>query len=132
MKKLCKQCEKEFNTIPAKIKVGKGKYCSRSCYAKAITMRPEDRKPKCDVYRDYRNRVRFGGNRFKAFERDNHQCQHCGTKDKLQIHHIDGRGYKTVGIKEANNSLENLLTLCPYCHIKVTNKERAKYRSLKI
>jgi len=28
----CLTCSKEFKTIPAKIKAGKGKYCSRKCY----------------------------------------------------------------------------------------------------
>lgn len=28
----CKQCDKEFSTYPSKIKVGKGKFCSKECY----------------------------------------------------------------------------------------------------
>lgn len=31
----CEQCGKPFTTIPAKLKVGKGKYCSCDCYYKA-------------------------------------------------------------------------------------------------
>lgn len=30
--KNCLICNKEFKTIPAKIKVGRGKYCSKQCY----------------------------------------------------------------------------------------------------
>ena len=31
----CNNCHKEFKTIPAKVKIGKGKYCTRSCYLEA-------------------------------------------------------------------------------------------------
>lgn len=32
MKVFCENCKKEFNTIPSRIKIGKGKYCSVICY----------------------------------------------------------------------------------------------------
>ena len=35
MKVKCKLCGKQFNTCPAKIKDGRGKYCSRKCRDKA-------------------------------------------------------------------------------------------------
>ncbi len=41
-------------------------------------------------------------------ERDSHRCVDCGTKDKLQIHHVD--------FNATNNKLDNLLTLCVKCH----------------
>lgn len=60
----------------------------------------------------------FGGNRDAALERDNYTCQHCGSKENLQVHHIDGNG--TTSPKEhRNHVLENLLTLCRGCHTRV-------------
>jgi 5-methylcytosine-specific restriction endonuclease McrA len=65
----------------------------------------------------------FGGNRKPALERDQYTCQHCGSKDDLHVHHIDGNGVTTP--KESrNNALENLLTLCRGCHTKVHHEER--------
>ena len=60
----------------------------------------------------------FGGNRDAALERDNYTCQHCGSKDDLQVHHIDGKG-TTTPKEHRNHVLENLLTLCRGCHTRV-------------
>ena len=60
----------------------------------------------------------FGGNRDAALKRDNHTCQHCGSKDDLHVHHKDGNG--VTNTKETrNNALDNLLTLCCGCHTRV-------------
>ena len=40
--------------------------------------------------------------------RDKHQCQRCGAKANLQVHHVDGN--------KLHNKLENLITLCGRCH----------------
>jgi len=69
-----------------------------------------------------KDRRRFGGNKQKALERDNFECQKCGMNQEQSIilfgqglvaHHIDGQGY---GKKIQNNSLDNLQTLCFRCH----------------
>ena len=60
----------------------------------------------------------FGGNRKAALERDNYTCQHCGSKDDLHVHHIDGNG-TTTPKEHRNNVLENLQTLCRGCHTRV-------------
>jgi len=64
----------------------------------------------------------FGGNRQKALERDNFECQECGMSQEehfilfnkgLNVDHIDGKGrYSEV----KNNELSNLKTLCFRCH----------------
>ena len=46
--------------------------------------------------------------REKILERDNHECQICGQKTYLNLHHFNGN--------RKNNSYWNLLTLCPACH----------------
>lgn len=45
--------------------------------------------------------------RFKALLRDNHTCRKCGSKNKLQVHHIQGAHKHT---------LDKLITLCEPCH----------------
>jgi hypothetical protein len=49
--------------------------------------------------------------RLLALERDRHQCQVCGAKDNIIIHHKNN--IKT------DNKLDNLITLCQKCHFKI-------------
>lgn len=44
--------------------------------------------------------------------RDEYKCQHCEKEGKLHIHHI------IPFMISFNNSLNNLITLCPSCHSK--------------
>ncbi len=83
--------------------------------------------------RKSKNKVYFGGNRDKAFERDNWSCQECGMTNEqhliifkkiITIHHISG--------DKKDSSLNNLVTLCLRCHVKkdrrriVKEKEKEK------
>jgi 5-methylcytosine-specific restriction endonuclease McrA len=47
----------------------------------------------------------------QVLERDGWRCQKCGTLENLQVHH------KIKRSQQGNDGLENLLTLCAYCHI---------------
>ncbi len=50
--------------------------------------------------------------KYECFSRDNYTCQHCGSKKRLECHHIipvSNRG---------SNELSNLITLCHACHSK--------------
>jgi len=49
-------------------------------------------------------------------ELDNRECVICDSKDKLQVHHING-------VKK-DNAMINLVTLCYTCHLKVGNTDR--------
>ena len=54
--------------------------------------------------------------RLNAFRNKQHKCAVCGwdeDQDILEVHHIDEN--------RKNNSLENLIILCPICHRKLTN-----------
>jgi len=63
-------------------------------------------------YGNFRNRV-VGGS-----------CEICGSKGKLDIHHIDGNGRNLVDKGEfSNNNRANLRTLCRSCHMKVHRRE---------
>ena len=58
-----------------------------------------------------RSRYQFGGLLEAVLERDNHQCRICSSKEpRVEVHHIRGRV----------NTMENLITLCVYCHKAVT------------
>ena len=64
-----------------------------------------------------KDKKRFDGNNKAALERDNHQCRVCQSKDKLLVHHLDESENRKK--MNANNNLENLITLCRSCHLKV-------------
>ncbi len=79
------------------------------------------------------NRNHFGGNREKAIQRDNETCQKCGItrvehykkyNRDITVDHIDRMG-RGVSIKEKNNALNNLMTLCISCHMKKDGRENA-------
>lgn len=50
----------------------------------------------------------------KILKRDNFTCKLCGSKTKLEVHHI--------GCDKHNNTNYNLITLCKQRHTKVTFK----------
>jgi len=54
--------------------------------------------------------------RKQALERDNYKCCECGSKQNLIVHHI-----VPYHISH-DNGLDNLITLCRTCHIKVHNE----------
>ena len=49
--------------------------------------------------------------RQKVLWRDRYTCQHCGSEDKLQAHHIRKR------LKGGTNRVSNGATLCEQCHV---------------
>jgi len=53
-----------------------------------------------------------------VLERDNHTCQNCGSKEKVEVHHICP---KKKSNKDSNHKLNNLITLCKSCHFKSHN-----------
>jgi 5-methylcytosine-specific restriction endonuclease McrA len=46
-----------------------------------------------------------------VLERDGWRCRKCGSLENLQIHH------KIKRSQQGNDSLDNLVTLCAYCHM---------------
>lgn len=79
-----------------------------------LAKQPEEKLRK---YRQHAaDNYHFGGNRQAALERDDHECQCCGTEEDLHVHHIDGTGQLPPG--ERNDALDNLETLCRSCHTK--------------
>ena len=136
IKTKCLQCGKEFEVYPRFIKAGKGKFCSISCATtyrnindnptKRESVRRKISENHADVsgnknpmygksgknapgYIDGRNS--FSGEIYvrilKASGRKE-ECEICGRKEKLHVHHKDGDHF--------NNELKNLQFLCPVCH----------------
>jgi 5-methylcytosine-specific restriction endonuclease McrA len=46
----------------------------------------------------------------KVLERDGWRCRKCGSLENLQVHHKIRRS------QQGNDNLDNLATLCAYCH----------------
>ena len=61
-----------------------------------------------------------------ALERAGHRCELCGSRDNLQVHHIEPlEPYERRSVNEKNRQ-ENLMVLCRACHIKIHSEERHK------
>lgn len=58
--------------------------------------------------------------RLKALARDNCLCRICSL-DGQEVHHLDGTGSNHLR-KKQNNKLNNLITVCHKCHIKLDLK----------
>jgi 5-methylcytosine-specific restriction endonuclease McrA len=77
----------------------------------------------------------FGGNRIKVLERDSYTCQVCGAKKsdgtKIIVHHKDCTGWGK-NKNEKNNDMNNLITLCQPCHVKIHKPYNHKQSSLNL
>ncbi len=114
----CRWCGKEF--VPASFVRYKQRYCSPKCKAKGyadsvkrfLILHPDYNKNRTPYYREHRKKTKWGGNWWKALERDSHACQICGSTKKVLVHHLDNEGEK----RGCNHLMENLVTLCWDCH----------------
>lgn len=61
----------------------------------------------------YRETLWFNSQREAVLNRDGNKCTQCGRTTSLVVHHKDGNGRRH---KTPNNNLDNLITLCRYCH----------------
>jgi len=58
--------------------------------------------------------------RKKCIDAKGRYCHRCGSRDKIQVHHIDG--------DDENDELSNLVPLCEPCHVKVhADRSRAAW-----
>ena len=78
-------------------------------------------------YNYYKKRSIFSfpqGHSYKKaiLKRDNYKCVDCESKDDLQVHHKDGNSWEKAG-NNANNNLDNLITLCRKCHLGIYHKQ---------
>lgn len=87
------------------------KYCSEKCSKKAERLFGS--KSETDL--EYKNQIRFNGKKYEVLKRDDYECQICGNKSNLIIHHKDHSGQSN----NPNNDVDNLITLCRKCHINI-------------
>lgn len=77
---------------------------------------------------NYNDNYYFGRPKKELLELYNYQCAICDSKERLEVHHIDGKGSKYLGkrltAKEKNNSLNNLIILCFKCHRRIDQWKR--------
>lgn len=66
----------------------------------------------------------------KVKERDNYTCKSCGLNepDIVEVDHIIPKSIRP----DLANSLDNLMTLCPNCHVRKTKKDRKVIREFKL
>lgn len=107
----CIQCGKDFKHVRKNTR-----FCSLECYYKY-------QKEKSNS---------FETNRIKALKRDNYTCQICGLKNKkksLHVHHKEKARYKKghSPSSESDNSVENLITVCPKCHHQFHKREIKRF-----
>ncbi|MCB2179470.1 HNH endonuclease [bacterium] len=102
----CNHCGVEFERAKW-VRGGDLKFCSRSCFQQYAKTHFRRRLPN-SYGKSWRPAKR------RAMDRDHHQCQDCGSKKKLVVHHI--RPYKTFEQSLAAHELDNLVTLCRACH----------------
>ncbi len=58
----------------------------------------------------------------EVYERCNGVCAICGTNQRLQLHHIDGRG------KDKTDNPNNCIMLCSHCHLEVVHKSNTFWK----
>ena len=73
--------------------------------------------PKDKDYQEYRLCSEYMDWRKKCLKRDLRLCQLCGTKKKVEVHHI--KSYKDFPEERIN--IGNGITLCRSCHMYVHN-----------
>lgn len=116
--RVCINCGITFN-VP--IRRPEQKYCSHSCYLSTIhgDNHPNWRGGFEKYYGpDWKEQSQ------KARERDSFTCQFCGKSQddefrELSVHHI--KPFRDFGIEnyQEANDLNNLITLCQSCHMKL-------------
>lgn len=111
----CIHCGRAFTASAAAIRVGHGRYCSRTCHY--ANVRDESATHRCSwAYKRWR---------IDVFRRDGFACQSCGqTGGTLNAHHIKG----FTSHPDLRFDLANGVTLCEPCHIARHQREGTLYR----
>ena len=147
----CETCKREFYVVPARLKLGMVKYCSKKCYKtdgennpmwgkkhKVITKKAWKNNPLRNRFKpgvDNPNFIRFAGDDFwgASYPWWQHNkakrtkiCERCpfDNLNILVVHHKDRN--------RRNNSIENIEILCPNCHaLEHFNKKDGPWHNLK-
>lgn len=117
----CKYCGEGFQVIPFEANRGRGKFCSKECHYNWRVKTGAMLGEKGPNWRGGRAKNHYGGQwdlqRMRALKRDRYQCQICGRKNDLIVHHKEP--VKKLDDWHEVNRLENLVTLCRSCHTRL-------------
>jgi 5-methylcytosine-specific restriction endonuclease McrA len=112
----CEWCGEAYSVLPSR--ASSTRFCTQECM---IKWRSEEYSgeghPRWKDNDDYYRGPNWHQQRSKALTRDNHECQHCGDSEQLQVHHIIP--YESFEDHREANRLHNLITLCVSCHHRV-------------
>lgn len=115
----CPKCGKKFIA-----KASDDKYCSWECYNTDRHMpKGEDHwnwQGGISKQNDKRDSNDYKQWRLNVYKRDNYKCTKCGSKEKLNAHHI--LSWSSHPDKRYN--VDNGITLCEKCHIELHKKRR--------
>lgn len=114
----CPKCHKTFVA-----KTSEDKYCSWECYNTDRHM-PKGKdhwnwKGGISVIDDNRDSFDYKEWRKAVYKRDNYQCVFCGSKEKLNAHRKKSWKY----YPELRYEIDNGITLCEKCHIKLHQEQ---------
>ncbi len=116
----CATCNKWFmptrNAVKSRLQVlngtmggGSKLYCSEEC-KKVCPIHNQQKWPK--GHKPYYNREVQLELRKLVLERDNYICIKCGSKERLECHHLDGILYEPL----LSADMDECITVCHKCH----------------
>lgn len=128
----CRKCYDEWHRIKNKERVcptcgktfiaksSEDKYCSRECHLQNLHQKMKGEghplwKGGVSKLNDHRDNNDYKNWRRQVYERDDYKCVKCGSKEKLNAHHI----LSWKHYPELRYDLDNGITLCEKCHIKI-------------
>ncbi len=144
--KNCKTCNKEFITYPSKIKLGRGKYCSRECCEHTLIKKgqrlgggTEFKKGQMPHnYKGYRfQQARVNGKRYKLIYKPDHP--NCTKSGHIREHRLVMEEHLERFLKRdevvhhknhdtLDNRLENLEVLDRIEHMRLHTKDNIHLR----
>lgn len=83
----CQNCNVEFSALISRVKIGREKFCSNTCYNKFRLINKQDEKL---LNRLHQKKHKYGLNRndyFKMLEESNDCCKICKRKSNLVVDH---------------------------------------------
>lgn len=113
----CPSCGKIFLA-----KSNEDKYCSWECYNNNRQMPKGEEhwnwKGGISKNNDRHDSYEYKQWRIKVYQRDQYKCVKCGSKNKINAHHI----YAWKYYLNLRYNIENGITLCEECHIQIYKK----------
>jgi hypothetical protein len=111
---VCEVCGKVFYALPHE--VGKRRFCSLACStenqrAPVVGRREWDRSHRRKTWRK------------EVLRRDDYRCQKCGSRERLEAHHI-----MPIGVRpDMAGEVANGIALCKVCHDETRAMEKRAY-----